>query len=104
MAALQQDDWALANLDEKDLALLNFARKLNGAPGDIKKEDVDQLRDAGLTDENIFDAVVLVAYFNFMNRIADGLGVQPEPEKEESYQRHLREVIAAQGTQVASKS
>ena len=54
--------------------------------------DIDLLRNTGFTDQNIFDVVVIVAYFNFMNRIADGLGVVPEPEKQESYERHLWEV------------
>ena len=94
----------MANLDERDCTLLNFARKLNQALGDICKEDVDHLRAAGLADQNIFDVVVLVAYFNFMNRIADGFGVEPEPEKEESYRRHLREVMTAQRTRVVRNS
>ncbi len=95
VAALQQDRWALASLDDKDRALLGFARKLNDTPGDVVAEDIDSLRAAGFTDQNIFDTVAIVAYFNFMNRIADGLGVVPESWKQESYERHLKEVTAA---------
>ena len=95
VAALQQDDWSLAELDEKDRALLNFARKLNDTPGEMSAADIEALRTAGFTDQNIFDAVLIVAYFNLMNRIADGFGVVPEPEKQESHERHLREVLAA---------
>lgn len=76
--------------------MLSFARKLNAAPGHIRQEDVGQLQSAGFTEQNIFDVVAIVAHFNFMNRIADGLGVEPEPEAEESYRRHLNEVMAAQ--------
>ena len=93
MAALQRDDWTLAKLDDKERALLDFARKLNDNPGDVRQPHIDQLRSAGLSDQNIFDVVVLVAYFNFMNRIADGLGVEPEPEKQKSYESHLAEVL-----------
>ena len=85
-------------LDTKDRALLGFARKLNDAPSEISAADVQGLRSAGFPDQNIFDVVVLVAYFNFMNRIADGLGVVPESEKQESYERHLREVMDSQRT------
>ncbi len=94
----------LADLDGKDRALLTFARKLNHTPGEMRGEDIDRLRSAGFTDRNIFDVVALVSYFNFMNRIADGFGVQPEPEKEESYRRHLYDVIAPQRPQVAKSS
>ena len=98
VAALQKDDWTLATLDEKDRALLQFARKLNDSPGKMSAADIDLLRHAGVTDQNIFDTVVIVAYFNFMNRIADGLGVVPDAEKQESYERHLREVISNKQT------
>ena len=81
-------------MDEKDRALLQFARRLNHTPDKIQAKDIDGLRGLGFTDQNVFDAVVLVAYFNFMNRIADGFGVEPEPDKDESYRRHLREVVA----------
>jgi uncharacterized peroxidase-related enzyme len=92
---LQRDDWTLAALDEKDRALLGFARKLNDTPSKMSAGDIQGLRATGFTDHNIFDLVVIVAYFNFMNRIADGMGVVPEPEKLESHERHIREVLAA---------
>ena len=41
--------------------------------------DVQALRDAGFTDRAIHDAAQVAAYFNYINRIADGLGVDPEP-------------------------
>jgi len=93
VAALQRDDWTLAALDQKDRALLDFARKLNSSPSEMRLEDVDRLRAAGFTDETIFDIVAIVAFFNFINRIADGLGVVPESELQESYERHMEEVI-----------
>ena len=75
--------------------MLRFARKLNDTPSAISLPDVEGLRSAGFTDQDIFDVVVIVAYFNFMNRIADGLGVVPELEKLESHEQHMREVLAA---------
>jgi len=74
---------------------LNFARALHGAPDEISAEDIDRLRAGGFTDENIFDAVMIVAFFNFINRVADGIGAAPEPEAQESWERHLQEVLAA---------
>ena len=91
---MQRDDWSLASLDNQDRALLNFARKLNAMLEEVRSEDIELLRAAGFTDRNIFDIVVIVAYFNFMNRIADGFGVAPESWKTESEERHTREVLA----------
>lgn len=95
VAALQRDDWTLANLDDKDRTLLSFARALNATPAEISAGDIERLRAVGFTDENIFDVVMIVAFFNFINRVADGIGVAPEPEAQESCERHLQEVLAA---------
>ncbi len=101
---MQQDHWALASLDDKDRVLLGFARKLNDTPGDVVAEDIDSLRGADFTDQNIFDAVAIVAYFNFMNRISDGIGVVPESWKQESYERHLKEVTAVHPSSAATET
>ncbi len=44
----------------------------------MAQADVDRLRDVGLSDEAISDAAQVIAYFNYINRIADGLGVDLE--------------------------
>ena len=98
---MQKDEWTLVTLEEKDRALLRFARKLNDTPSEISVVDVESLRSAGFTDQNIFDVVVIVAYFNFMNRIADGLGVVPEAEKLESYERHMQKVVGTRHPAIA---
>jgi len=46
----------------------------------MEEADVEALRSAGLTDRDIVDANQVVAYFNYVNRIADGLGVELEPD------------------------
>ena len=45
----------------------------------MRRADLDALRGHGLTDEQLVDAVQCVGYFNFINRVLDGLGVDPEP-------------------------
>ena len=72
-----------ADLPPRDRALLLWAEKLTTSPGEMNQEDVDDLREAGWSDEAISDAGQVVAYFNAINRIADGLGVDLEPEMEE---------------------
>lgn len=47
-------------------------------PSSIEKEDIDRLRECGLDDTGITDTVEVIAYFNYINRIAEGLGVDLE--------------------------
>ena len=63
----------------RERALLAYADKLTAAPATIAQGDIDALRAAGLDDRAIHDACAIVAYFAFVNRIADGLGVELEP-------------------------
>ena len=72
------EDWRTAGLDEPMLALLEYADRLTRNPGAMGRADVDELREAGWDDRAISDAVQVCAYFNYINRIADGLGVDEE--------------------------
>jgi alkylhydroperoxidase family enzyme len=66
-----------------DRALLAYADKLTRTPSAIDAADIDRLRSFGFDDAAIHDACAIVAYYAFVNRIADGLGVElesPEPE------------------------
>ncbi len=74
-----------AGLDARVRAVTDYARRLTTAPGDVTEADVAALRSAGLTDEDILDANLVVAYFNFVNRIALGLGVDFTPEEMTGY-------------------
>ena len=71
-------DYQQADLSAADLALCRFAEKLTHTPGDMTEADIDQLRSAGFTDEQITIATQVVGYFNYINRVADALGVEPE--------------------------
>ena len=52
--------------------------KLTHTPAEIEQADIDRLRELGLSDTAISDATQVIAYFNYINRIADGLGVDLE--------------------------
>lgn len=67
-----------AKLDANDRAMLDFARKLTTFPGQIEQTDIATLRDAGFDDLAIHDMVCCISYFAFVNRIADGLGIELE--------------------------
>ena len=59
--------------------MLEFAELLTIDPSGTKEEFVQGLRDAGWTDEDIIDIVHITAWFNYLVRVADGLGIELEP-------------------------
>ena len=63
-----------------DRALCDHAIKLTRNPSDVTQADIERLRGLGLSDQAISDATQVIAFFNYLNRIADGLGVDLEPE------------------------
>ena len=60
--------------------MLDFAVKLTESPAAMKRDDVDLLREAGFDDRAVAEIVQITAMFNYFNRVADGLGIDPEPE------------------------
>ena len=72
-------DYREAPLDPADRLLCDYAVKLTLTPGEVGPGDLDPLRAAGFDDDAITIAVQVISYFNYINRIADGLGVDPEP-------------------------
>ena len=61
-------------------ALAAYAEKLTFHPSKMTEADLGPLREAGLTDRDILDAVEVIGYFNYINRVADALGIDLEPE------------------------
>ncbi len=71
-------DPAGAPLEARQRALVDYALKLTSRPQQMTESDVVSLRAAGIPDAGIHDAAVITAYFNFVNRVAQGLGVALE--------------------------
>ena len=63
-----------------DRGILEFAEKLTLHPSEMEEQDVKGLRRLGLDDGTIHDVVQVTALFNYYDRLADGLGIDPEPE------------------------
>ena len=63
---------------DNDRAMLGYADRLTSTPGDVDATDVAELREHGFEDRAIHDICAVVAYYAFVNRIADGLGVELE--------------------------
>jgi len=73
-------DWRSADLSEKDQALCLFAEKLTLDQQKIRPSDLESLRMHGFKDTAIHDATQIIGYFNYITRIADALGVEPESD------------------------
>ena len=58
-----------------ELALLQYAQKLTLHPGDMNRADIDALKQAGVPDGEILEANQIIGYFNYANRLLNGLGV-----------------------------
>ena len=59
----------------KTLALLRYAQKLTLTPGEMTRDDVTALTEAGVDDGEILEANQIIGYFNYVNRCLNGLGV-----------------------------
>jgi uncharacterized peroxidase-related enzyme len=77
VAALSRDFRdAVVDVDER--TMLEFVAKLTRTPQEMERADVEALRGQGFDDRAIHDIVVVAAYYAFVNRVADGLGVELE--------------------------
>jgi uncharacterized peroxidase-related enzyme len=79
------EDFRKLDLTKKQIAMLEFAEKLTLYPGKMKKNDVKGLRENGLSDEEILSITLITNYFNFVNRVANGLGVDLSEEEIQGY-------------------
>ena len=79
-----------ADLDPQTKGILVYAAKLTKNPTSMEKSDVERLRQLGLTDEQILSVVLITCNFNFMTRLADGLGVEVDDGRQEAAERWLK--------------
>ena len=73
-------NYRVAELEPRQRAMLDFAWKLTEAPHDIAEADRRSLRDAGFTEQDIFDICDTAAFFNYTNRMAHGLDMMPNAD------------------------
>ncbi len=72
--ALRQN-WRTAPLSEADRAMLGYVEKLTKAPASVSQDDLAALRAAGFDDTSILQINLIASWFNYINRVADGLGI-----------------------------
>ena len=80
-----KQDYRALDLPEKTRAMLDYAARLTEAPSSVTEADVEAMRGAGLSDAAILDINLITSYFNFVNRIAEGLGVAYDPDEMSGY-------------------
>lgn len=83
MAGLVAPVAVLDSLSVRERALVAYADVLTLRPFDVRASHVAALREAGCDDRTIHDVCAVIAYFAFVNRIADGLGVEIEGDAEQ---------------------
>ncbi len=71
-------DYRSADLEPADRALCDFAVAVTLNPGGLEPANLEALRVFGFEDEAILIAVQVIGYFNYINRVADALGVDDE--------------------------
>jgi uncharacterized peroxidase-related enzyme len=71
-------DYKSATLDPKVMELLKFCEKLTTNPGDMRRADIEKLRELGWNDADIFDAVLVTSLYACANRFSAGLGLTPD--------------------------
>ena len=83
-AAQLARDWRALPLDDQEQAMLAFVEKLTRDPGSLSEGDLRPLRAAGFSDEDVLEISVVCAWYNFVSRLASALGVELDPEKQDS--------------------
>ncbi len=78
LVAAIKGDYTKADIPAKDMAMLEYAVKLTSDPCHMQRADVERLKKAGFIDAAILDIAQVTAYYNFVNRLACGLGVELE--------------------------
>lgn len=84
VAAIRSRDLS-APIDSKDRAMLDYAVKLTEAPATVNAADIEKLRAVGFSDADVLRINMIASYFNFVNRLVLGLGVELERDEERLY-------------------
>jgi uncharacterized peroxidase-related enzyme len=82
MASHTMHDYTKVNWDIVTKAILDYAMKLTIEPWAAQEAEVQNLRSLGLEDEQILSVVLITCLFNYVTRLADGLGMEVNPERE----------------------
>ena len=79
LSAAIRADWRSAALSERERVMLGWVEKLTLHPVRCTRDDLEALREAGFDDLAILQVAGIASWFNYINRMADGLGVGRGP-------------------------
>lgn len=84
LVAALRHDYRTAPIDDRDRAMLDFVYKLTKDPTQITRTDHSRLHEAGFDDRGILQITLIAAWFNYINRVADALGVGREWQQQQA--------------------
>lgn len=73
-------NWRVADLDERQTAMLAFAEKITKVSSETSEADRQALRDVGFSDRDIWDIAATVGFFSMSNRMASAVGMKPNDD------------------------
>ena len=77
--AIYRGEWRSAeDVAPEEKVMLGYVETLTRDPASVQREDIDALREAGFDDTGILQINLIASWFNYINRVADGLGVGRE--------------------------
>ena len=80
MAAIKNKTWReVDGLSERQIAIMTVAEKMSSTPTRMVESDWQPLRDLGFDDRACLEVAHIVGIFNYLTRLADGLGLQLDP-------------------------
>ena len=88
-------DYTQADIADQTRGILDFALKLTKNPAGNTKADLQKLRDLGLNEQQVLSTVLITCNFNFMTRLADGLGVEVTEGRFEDAKRWMSPEVQA---------
>jgi uncharacterized peroxidase-related enzyme len=75
LAKALQEDYKTAPISEQDRAMLDYVAQLTRDATGISRQDHERLRAVGFDDQGILQITLIASWFNYINRVADALGV-----------------------------
>jgi uncharacterized peroxidase-related enzyme len=75
LAEAIKKDYRTADLSPRHILMLEYVEKLTKAAATVTRDDLDKLRENGFDDVSILQINLIASWFNYINRVADGLGV-----------------------------
>ena len=79
LAEALKRDWRSASITAAERVMLGYAEKLTLDPVSVGRGDLEELRAVGFDDRAILQINLIASFFNYVNRVADGLGVGRGP-------------------------